>query len=104
MSTTGLDSNRPLEQLGKLSSLLADGEFNSEKGQQGKSAISVGELKNLLTSIEGSISDLEEQIASNQEEQKTLAAESRELKKEIRELSEKLTSEVSKLARSTKEL
>jgi len=104
MSTTGLDSNRPLEQLGKLSALLSDRDLNSEKGQPGNSALSVGELKNLLTSIEGSVSDLEEQIVSNKKEQKALAAESCKLKKEIRELSEKLTSEVSKLAKATREL
>jgi chromosome segregation ATPase len=98
-----MDSNRSLDQLGKLGTLLSDLEFN-EMGQRDTSPLSIDELKNLLSSIEASVSDLEGQILSNKKEQEELAAESRKLKKEIRELSEKLSAEVSKLAEVAKDL
>jgi chromosome segregation ATPase len=104
MSTSGIEANSPSQELGKLGALLSDLEANWEKGQNSSPALSVSELKELLASIEESISDLEQQIASNRELQSSLARESRELKKEIRELSRKLAQEVSQLTKSTKQL
>jgi peptidoglycan hydrolase CwlO-like protein len=104
MPTTGIESNSPSEQLGKLGALLSDLEANGQWDQQNSSVPSAGDLKKLISSIESSISDLEKQITSNESEQNALVAESRKLKKEIRELSRKLAEEVSKLTNATKRL
>ena len=104
MPTTGIDSDISPEQLGKLGALLSNLEFNLQKSPQDSSAVSVSDLKGLISSIENSIGDLEERIGRNKEEQSELAAASQKLKQEIQELSSKLTEEVSALTKLTASL
>lgn len=104
MPTTGIDTNISSGQLGKLGALLSDLELNLQNSPPDSSAVSVSDLKGLISSIETSIVDLEERIGTNKEEQDGLAAESQKLKQEIQELSNKLTEEVSALAKITASL
>ncbi|MGW8179878.1 MAG: hypothetical protein ACWGQW_14125 [bacterium] len=104
MPATGIDSDISPEQLGKLGALLSNLELNLQKSPQDSSAVSVSDLKGLISSIENSIGDLEEQIGRNEEEQRGLAAASQKLKQEIQELSSKLTVEVSALTKITASL
>jgi len=106
MAAREIDSNRAASEkdfdLGPLLSALQ--EMTEEAGKKDPSVLSGRGLKESVSAMKSSISELEAQISANRKEQAALLSDSLKLKKEIRELSNRLADEVSRLNKAAQAL